>query len=66
MENVVVNRQIPYSQKRSEQQIRPNEDPVRTDMIRSENGFKQQVLLLKDLSEKLDDYFSITTTRFRD
>ena len=66
MENAAVNHQISYGEKRSEQPIRPKDNPARTDMTRGENGFKQQVLILKDLSEKIDDYFSITTTRFRD
>jgi hypothetical protein len=66
MENAAVNRQISYSEKRSEQPIRPKENSARASVICGENGFKQQVLLLKNLSEKIDDYFSVTATRFRD
>jgi Asp-tRNA(Asn)/Glu-tRNA(Gln) amidotransferase C subunit len=59
MESAVVNYQISHSQKHSEQQIRPRDNSARADTSRQENGFKQQVRILNNLSEKLDEYFSV-------
>jgi len=66
MDNAVVNYQIGYNHKSSEPRIQPRDKPTAINPKYNENGFEQQVRLLNDLSDKLDEYFSIRTTRFMD
>jgi hypothetical protein len=66
MDTSTVTRRIAGSQKKPEPQIRSRDNPAATRMQGRENGFEQQVRLLRELSEKLDEYFSSPVSRFKD